>query len=868
MHQQRASWAAVSKWVLTVLAMGLLGSAVIAWVAQVRNEAAAREAFGLLSAQVADRLAKRIQLYEYGLRGVRGAALVAGPDGLTAEIFHQYSESRDIDSEFPGARGFGFIRRVPRDDVGAFLAQARGDGRADFRILQLHGHDGDRFVIQYIEPLARNLPAVGLDVASEGNRRDAAIKAMRSGQAVMTGPISLVQKSGDPKQSVLFLLPIYKAGMRVATVAERELACIGWSYAALSLDEVLSDFQLDNEQFGMHLFDVTNGGPEVLFAMPDQHAVQDKALSRALPLELYGRRWRVELTEHEALRAGIPQTDPVIVFAVGLLMTLLLASLVGLLKLGRERTRVAAAQKGQLATIVENSADAIIGEAMDGTIISWNRAAQRLFGYEESEVVGQPLAALLLPPARRREDKDLLYRIGRGDVLPPFDTTRLHRDGTEIDVSVTAGAMHGENSELIGVAKLMRDIRERKESERQLQDFAANLERQVQERTAALQQARVEAEAASSAKSMFLANMSHEIRTPMNAVIGAAHLLNASTLDDDQRQLLDKIRVASRSLLGIINDVLDLAKIEAGELHVDVHPFDPAQVMDDIQQLFASQAGDKGIVLWVTGQDGLPARLSGDGLRLKQVLVNLVSNAIKFTQQGHVDVSVQRDGTEPDSKLWLRWSVRDTGIGIPADMVERLFAPFAQADASTTRRFGGTGLGLSIVAQLVGMMGGEISVDSAVGHGSEFIVRLPFDVLAEEEAPRTSPQSLGDGSLQGVRILLVDDSDINREIGARVLEREGATVETCANGREAVERLREGADFDAVLMDIQMPVMDGYEATRRIRADLGLTALPILALTAGALSEERRKAEAAGMNEFLTKPLDPLVLVRTLKRVL
>jgi CHASE1-domain containing sensor protein len=221
---------------------GLLGSAVIAWVAQVRNEAAAREAFGLLSAQVADRLAKRIQLYEYGLRGVRGAALVAGPDGLTAEIFHQYSESRDIDSEFPGARGFGFIRRVPRDDVGAFLAQARGDGRADFRILQLHGHDGDRFVIQYIEPLARNLPAVGLDVASEGNRRDAAIKAMRSGQAVMTGPISLVQKSGDPKQSVLFLLPIYKAGMRVATVAERELACIGWSYAALSLDGPRSEF--------------------------------------------------------------------------------------------------------------------------------------------------------------------------------------------------------------------------------------------------------------------------------------------------------------------------------------------------------------------------------------------------------------------------------------------------------------------------------------------------------------------------------------------------------------------------------------------------------------------------------------------------
>ena len=969
----------------------------------------ARAAFDNLSAEVSGRLSRRMRLYEYGLQGARGALMARGLDKVTAQDFRVYSQSRDIDAEFAGARGFGFIRRVPPQQVDAFVARARAEGQTGFAIRQLRPNPGERFVIQYIEPLARNGPAVGLDIASEANRRAAAVAAMRSGKAVMTGPITLVQKTGDRLQSVLFLLPVYRLGMPLETEAQRVAACEGWSYAALALQEVLADFQIDQARFGMALFDVSAGlhEREPLFASPTDHEMHPPGLSSTVSLRLYGRSWQVELKEHEDFRAEVPQTDPAVVVAMGAVLTLLLCSLVGLYRLGRERAGVAAAQKGQLATIVENSADAIIGESMDGLIISWNRAAERLFGYEEAEVLGKPFAAMLLPPHRRHEDAALLRRIGEGEAIPPFDTTRMHRDGTEIDVSITAGAMRGAHREMIGVAKLVRDIRERKEAERRLQDFAAQLETQVRERTAeaqrvatllgslleaatefaviatdtegritifntgaqamlgydaqemvdrvtpamlhrpdqlaqraaalsaergepiegfrvfvheaerlgvetrewtyvrkdgteldvslvvtairaesgaimgylfiaqditerrrheeVLQQARLAAEAASRAKSMFLANMSHEIRTPMNAVIGGTHLLAGTHLNEDQRQLLGKVQVASRALMGIINDVLDLAKIEAGELHVDNQPFDPREVMNDIEQLFASQAHDKGIVLQVTGQAALPARLAGDAQRLRQILVNLVGNAVKFTQQGHVSVAVQSEGVGP--RRWIQWSVLDTGIGIAPDVLGKLFTPFTQADASTTRRFGGTGLGLSIVHQLVRMMGGEVSVDSAPGRGSEFRVRLPFDVVPEEAIP---PRPLGyerGKGLEGWRVLLVDDSAINLEIARRLLEGEGAGVMTCVNGLEALNCLRKQGRFDAVLMDVQMPVMDGYEATRRIRGELGLHHLPVLALTAGALSEEQRSAKAAGMDAFLTKPLDPTSLVDTLRRV-
>jgi PAS domain S-box-containing protein len=404
------------------------------------------------------------------------------------------------------------------------------------------------------------------------------------------------------------------------------------------------------------------------------------------------------------------------------------------------------------------------------------------------------------------------------------------------------------------------------------------------------------AEKAARAKGDFLANMSHEIRTPMNAVIGIAHLLERSTLDADQRQLLTKLQTASRTLLNLINDVLDLGKIEAGMMTLESIEFSPTVLLTEVQDMFRPQAEQKGLTFETEGEDELPQQLAGDVVRLRQIVCNLVSNAIKFTDRGRVALHAEAQLDDDGARFWLHVAVTDTGCGIAESDQARLFTPFTQGDASTTRRFGGTGLGLSIVQRLVALMGGSHGFTSTPGRGSCFWVRVPM-ALAVVDVPLPMPEVMPPPPpidvttveaeswpaqrvsavapddvgvmehLPGVRVLVVDDSPINLDVARRLLQAEGAEVHSCINGREAVEYLRLHPDwFDAVLMDIQMPEMDGYEATRRVRGELGLAQLPIVAVTAGALVEDRWRAMAAGMDGFLSKPLDPALLINTVRQ--
>lgn len=1345
------------------LLIGLLLTVIVCVIAIDSNEQAIREYLVELADEAESSINTEFEHFQYGLRGARGVFVTAGADNVDRQMFEDYIASRDLNYEFPGALGFGFIRRVPVESQAEYLRSIRNDGAPNFEIKQLRPHDQDRFIIQYIYPIEPNHQAQGLDIGSEQNRRAAALDAARANQPRLTAPITLVQADQKTRRGVLILLPVYAAGSPTNSPQQREAAVIGWTYAPLVIDDVLEDlgrpmeqttivlshsqdpvpfFESDTEtdrsesgisvtrtirvlgqQWTLTMYpnsralamaerwriaplaiigltltlvlayliiltraNIAAGNPEdaaatsvpesfktfirdpqlryswsafatililfflglsyfvfrqttdnvhtdlqsslatkitslkslsgryindVLFiantppiqrmktvasdandegldfqqsrerledifrsymlAAPEVHQVRlllaDSRWDEIVKVERTGEQlvvfnsdqlqnkqnepyisatlaeglghvfvsqinlnrefgmieypdrpvWRFATAiytdddrpfgiviinvsaenylsslsqpsqanestfitnvsndfilhpspsrsfafEHGApyrwsdefdpsnrwvhilndrlvpysssfgdvwmlsesldfetrannnlltlyvARSSAPVLQGILIWVFSIFFALVALAAIGFIFqyiLWRDATRKRSETYRQLQqqqqekdrnlfkSLLESAPDPTFIVDEQGIIQLVNRRSEQMFGFARNELLGQNIDSLL--PERfqgnhKQQREHFTQAPGGRQMGIGRDLFARRKDGSEFPVEVTLGVVPHDDRTLISAA--LRDITERKKIEETLQS------------------AITEAKSSAEAKSTFLANTSHEIRTPLNAIIGLSHLLDDEDLTEKQHQLVDKIQLSGQSLLSIINDVLDLSKIEANEMNIESTPVNLRELVEDTLNIHRTQAENKSLNVTLEIDPQIPDWVETDKVRLKQILDNLLSNALKFTSEGGITLRCHLvEGTD---QATVRFEVIDTGIGISETAQRKLFEPFTQADVSTTRQYGGTGLGLSIILKIVQLMNGKLGLDSEEGQGSRFWFELPFKTLSEDDIHvmsesantlfvmiaddskedalqlqritralgwRSDVVNSGGDLLEAIRqrveqnlrlpdavlidwnmpeldgfdtirkmqemitkydfpsvimvsaheqaslenlnadklvdsilqkpidpsslfnivntavtdhtgnaekvlnstntnvltaqwlanysILVVEDSPINQLVVSQILTKNGATVVVKDDGEAAIDYLANQPEaFDAILMDVQMPGIDGLETTRRIRDNLDMTTIPIIALTAGALIEERKKALESGMDDFLTKPIEPERLIQTLR---
>jgi PAS domain S-box-containing protein len=543
-------------------------------------------------------------------------------------------------------------------------------------------------------------------------------------------------------------------------------------------------------------------------------------------------------------------------------------------KPGRELAALARL-RDELQTVLDSVPALIFFKDLDNRILRCNRAAAEYMNSTTDEISGRTMFDLFPEQSDRIRAEDKIVIESAQPMTGIIDDISSPASDTRVCVTDKVPLFDAEGG-VDGIAVFSVDVTDLMKARSESEQAARELEianRELQTSIDRANQLVLEAAAANQAKSQFLANMSHEIRTPLNAIVGMTSLLAQSELSDEQREHLKLIHSSSESLLKTVNSVLDFSKIEAGKLDLEAVDFELRPTVTEALEVLEAQARHKGLALILSIDDAVPDEMSGDPARLHQILLNLVGNAVKFTERGEIRVVVAVERIGPD-RIGLRFTVRDTGPGIPGDSRGHIFASFSQADASTTRRYGGTGLGLAICKNLVEMMGGEIGLESRPGVGSSFWFTAFFDPVHFSRStplppPPTPAPRIRRKAPTGLRVLVVEDNATNRIVAETLLRRLGHEPDLAGNGAEAIATLEEKR-YDLVLMDVQMPVMDGFEATRLIRgkeASVLQHDVPIVAMTAHALQGDREVCLESGMDDYLPKPVAIWSLEDTIDRL-
>ena len=837
-------------------------------------------AFAAISADTRQALRHRLDNYATALDGA--AALHIASNTVTAREWESYVTSLDLDRALSGIRGVGYVVPVSGNAAQAFVRQARTDGSQMSAIHPLSDR-AELFPIKYIAPLEANRAALGLDLAFEDGRATALRRARSTGELTLTRKITLVQ---DSKKGSGFLLvrPIYAKAAPANFAAEREKALVGWTYLALVADDFLSELTpRQGRAFDVAMYQGSTMNADTLIYESNSGIASDHEPLYKITEEttVAGQTWTVEWHSLPEFEYRQQANEPLLVLLGGGAICLCLGAL--LVTLSRRESQVRSLVHEATAKLDEQACER-------GRMLDELQEKNRLLLLTETVAhTGHWRLDFITDHLYFSPETFAIHGLPNGPQPPLEMAVEAFQEDDRAMVAEHFANARNSGQDFTFRARLIqrsgeirhvesRGIVEQAADGTAIAMFGVLIDktdevRLLEELTAA----RDAAESAMQAKGAFLANMSHEIRTPMNGVVGFADLLLRSDLTTDQRQQVQLIAESGRAMTLLLNDILDLSKIEAGELATTREPVALHHIARHAIRVVEPSAREKNLSLDLKIDDDVPEAILGDGLRLRQVLLNLIGNAVKFTDRGLVSLTLQRAGST------IECSVRDTGIGIPADGLEAIFGDFVQIGSplhgqgqshGQPRGPGqrvGTGLGLAISARLAALMGGTLKAYSIVGTGSTFVLRIPIHEIdrsgaaeaygaAANQAGELVVQEGDDEKLRTGRVLLAEDYDINQMLIAAMAEEAGVELVIAENGRVAVSMVEQAAaagdPFALVLMDMQMPEMDGMTAARELRKrGFAAAELPIVALTANAYPEDIDNCLAAGMQAHCSKPL-------------